>query len=133
MILLLTTALADLPPPDGYVESCTVERHTSEGSTCRSCSAWHGGREDCEALERSGYTKVCQTRGASTWDEVLCIGGKDGPTPTPELIEDPAPEKPEAPKIQPAPEKKESRCDSLGGVGPFALFPLLALAARRRS
>jgi hypothetical protein len=116
-LLVATLAHADIPPPPGYVESCTVEKQTRPGKECVSCNGYHGGREPCEALEAQGYAKVCQTRGASVWEEVLC---KDAPGGTATPTETPAP-------------KSDSGCAS-GGLllaGPWWMGVLLL--RRRRS
>ncbi len=67
-------ALADVPPPPGYVEKCTVkkaERRTS--NHCESCDAWHGDMDACvNKYAGTTFKKDCQTRGASVWDEVWC-------------------------------------------------------------
>ena len=78
LFLLSTLALADVPPPPGYKESCTVKLQCGPEEVGTTCDGWHGGREACEALEADGWTKKCQTRGASTWDEVFCRPKKEG-------------------------------------------------------
>jgi hypothetical protein len=65
-------AWADIPPPPGYVEKCTVSAEQKSGQDCRACRAWHGGREDCEKLAAQGFTQRCRAGGASTWQEVWC-------------------------------------------------------------
>lgn len=154
---LFAVALADVPPPKGYVESCTVANHGKD--TCKTCRGWHGGREDCEALEEQGYVSMCKTRGASVWSEVMC-GGRPGPNspqpvaPVPSVsgpvvpVPSPAPtkEKPSptiaeaepspAPAPNPTPMDKSepaetSRCSSLG-AGSVGVLPWLALLGLRR-
>lgn len=66
-------AFADIPPPAGYVEQCTIEKQCKaeeEGVTCR---AYHSDREVCDKTHgKDGYTRRCKTRGASAWSEVWC-------------------------------------------------------------
>lgn len=86
--MLLTApslAHADIPPPPGYVERCTVERKEQEGTTCEECDNGPGGGESLERCkeqyEGTEFTYVCKTRGASFWTEVWCDGpprGEDG-------------------------------------------------------
>ena len=101
LTMLFPLALADLPPLEDYVETCTVANH---GTRCKTCSAYHAGREDCEALEKQGYHKVCKTRGASVWDEVLCPGPVPAPAPGEAIPEvTPARPAPVAPASVPPP------------------------------
>ena len=72
LIALLASgvARADIPPPEGYVERCTVEVcGTAGGAMCR---ASFQRRADCETLEAQGYVAKCRTRGASVWGEAMC-------------------------------------------------------------
>ena len=100
MWLLVGLAIADIPPPPGYVEQCTIEKMQEAGASCTECSASFQGREDCEALEKDGYVQKCKTSGASVWKEVLCKdaenaappGGPEAKAPEPkgeELVEPP--------------------------------------------
>ncbi|TNE92755.1 MAG: hypothetical protein EP330_00635 [Deltaproteobacteria bacterium] len=125
LLLLATLALADIPPGPDYVETCTVANHARDGRECTSCEGWHGGREACEALEQQGYEKVCQTAGASVWDEVMC---KAGSTPV-------APADPKEP--EPLPDgltqtKRRSRCDVLGLGAGWWVIGLAGIVRRRR-
>lgn len=83
LFVLAQLALADIPPPGDYVETCTLKNHPG----CVQCEGWHGGREDCEALEKKGYTRVCRTGGASVWKEILCGGEGGDPEPSPKVVE----------------------------------------------
>lgn len=136
-------AVADIAPPPGYVERCTVARVQKEnpGQTCVSCDAWHGGREDCEQHEAQGYVKQCKTRGASTWDEVLCKAG----TPAAEPAPDPTPGEPtEAEPAEPAQEEpnpaeagleaepQSAGCTTVPGL-PGGWFLALTVLIGRRS
>ena len=70
---LAATAYADLPPPEGYVEQCTIARQCKKDEDGTTCSAWHGDRQKCKKEHATdGYTYKCSTRGASTWTEVYC-------------------------------------------------------------
>jgi hypothetical protein len=114
LLLLSALSFADIPPPDDYVETCTLKIQGVGGRDCNECAGYHGGREPCEALEKDGYLSVCRTHGASVWTEVVCKPGPDGASPV---------------KITPPP--KKTRCDT-GGGGNLAWLPVLALAAVRR-
>lgn len=148
---LSTPALADLAPPPGYVEKCTVENHQKDGKTCTSCAADFKNRDRCESeLGPKGYTRACRTRGASVWSEVWCLESKPAPTepaptpapaepaPIPTPIPTPAPESsapaPEVKAADLAP-KRDSKCGA-GGLEtglPLALaLGSLALTARVR-
>lgn len=146
-------AFADLAPPPGYVEKCTVENHQKDNKTCTSCAADFKSRDRCESeLGPKGYTRACRTRGASLWSEVWCLEGKPAPTPTepapaPTPVEPaPSPSAPPAPAPEqsaPTPEvkaadvqpKRDGKCGA-GGLGtalPLALaLGSLALTARAR-
>ena len=125
----MAAAVADIAPPPGYVERCTVARVQREnpGQTCVACDAWHGGREDCEQHEAKGYVRQCKTRGASTWDEVLCKAGTRVVTPDPEPV---------APADEPASTVVSEEPASCAPVAPSSgVWPLLGLtvlAWRRR-
>ncbi len=73
-------ARADLPPPEGYVETCTVEQAQARtGQRCELCGdAYHAQPDACvEAFSgTSTMSKECQTSGASTWNEVWCDSAK---------------------------------------------------------
>lgn len=149
LLFLSSLAVADIPPPEDYVETCTVANHQTDTVECVSCDAYHGGREPCEALEKAGYTQACRTGGASVWDEIMCRPKGSGGQPVPQgLVKDDAPDAP-APPVDPAPPDKpsapssmpvkqatdgdSSKCStlSLGAGLPFVLLGLLALRRRR--
>lgn len=79
-LLVPVAALADLAPPPGYQEQCTIERVQQAGELCQLCTgAYHGDRDYCEReLAGQGYEHRCRTRGASTWREVWCRANADG-------------------------------------------------------
>jgi hypothetical protein len=66
-------ALADVPPPDGYVETCTVAKRVTATTECLTCAAYYGAVSRCQTmLAPYCYSKACQSSGASTWTEVHC-------------------------------------------------------------
>ncbi len=70
-------ALADVPPPPGYVEQCTIEKQCQKHEEGDACSAWHGDRDTCKKRHASdGFVYKCSTRGASAWTEVYCRAKK---------------------------------------------------------
>lgn len=115
LLLLVQLAIADIPPPDGYVDTCTVERQCpGRGETCQ---ASVGAPEACKPLADQGYTHACNGWGASAWTEVWCKpaaagGGSELP---------PAP-----------PPTRPARCDHVGGSALGVALAALALARRRR-
>jgi hypothetical protein len=72
LILAAASTWADVPPPKGYVEKCTIEAQTRIGEECRLCGAYFASREKCLALGREGYSQRCRSYGASVWSEVWC-------------------------------------------------------------
>ncbi len=74
ILLAVPAVRADLAPPGGFVESCTVERQQVDGLACLLCEgAYHGDVDFCErTYAASGLTRACRTRGASVWGEVWC-------------------------------------------------------------
>ncbi len=71
--LAAAPALADVPPPPDYVESCTVAKQESATTECLACAAYYGATTRCQTMLASYcYSKVCNTRGASAWTEVHC-------------------------------------------------------------
>ncbi|HVU04545.1 MAG TPA: hypothetical protein VHE30_22460, partial [Polyangiaceae bacterium] len=70
---LASHALADLAPPGGYVESCTLEKQAAAGLECLSCRAFYGNHDHCsKSLASYGFSQKCRARGASSWSEVWC-------------------------------------------------------------
>ena len=108
-------AFADVPPPPGYVEGCTVEKQQKKGEACQSCRAWHGERDKCsKTLGKNGYSQRCKTRGASAWSEVWCKRAAKGTT-----------KKPDAP---PVPTKNDAVGGGTLGGDDDAASPWLKLA-----
>lgn len=72
-LFLCAPAAADIPPPPGYVEQCTIEKQCTKAEEGDACGAWHGDRDKCEKKHASdGFVRKCKTRGASVWTEVYC-------------------------------------------------------------
>lgn len=82
----LPRALADVAPPPGYVEQCTVEKQQAPGKQCVACPndyrsfATDAGNPCQLKYGTQGYTKMCNTYGASAWTEVWCTGDLDAGT-----------------------------------------------------
>ncbi len=71
--LVALPALADVPPPAGYVEQCTLAKKQTATNDCLECAGMHGQTLRCRnLLAPYCYQYVCQTYGASGWTEVLC-------------------------------------------------------------
>ena len=113
LTMWIALALADEPPPPGYVEPCTEE--VCGGAKAETCRASYQGREACERLEQQGMTQACRTSGASVWSEVFCRGPVNG---TADPVAPPA----------------VSRCDSAapGVVGALGLALVLGAVRRKR-
>ncbi|MBI3203983.1 MAG: hypothetical protein HYZ29_20755 [Myxococcales bacterium] len=72
-LLSAPAAFADVPPPPGYVEPCTVEKQQKPNETCISCSTYFAEADACQKQHAGrGFAHRCRTRGASTWSEVWC-------------------------------------------------------------
>ena len=80
--LIASRAAADIPPPDGYTEQCTVAIQQQAGEVCVACSTYVTDTNKCASRpELAGYTKRCQTYGASVWGEVWCKSDPDAAPP----------------------------------------------------
>lgn len=65
-------ARADIPPPAGYVESCTPEK-ACPGRASVSCRGSFRDADGCrKEFAPQGMTYACRTRGASVWTEIWC-------------------------------------------------------------
>ena len=80
-------AIADVAPPPGYVEQCTVEKQQTVGKSCVACPNDYkskfadAGPSACQVqYEPQGYTKACNSYGASAWTEVWCRSDADAGT-----------------------------------------------------
>ena len=146
LLLFAPMARADVAPPSGYVEQCTVPRAQKAGEHCVSRRAW---REDywgcgtdkenlprdkackeykkgtkaqcCKAWLAAGWTHRCKSRGASAFNMIWCRPRKASDPPQPPVV----------------PARKKG-CALVGDAGSgLATLPLLAglllvLALRRR-
>ena len=67
---LAPRARADIAPPPGFVESCTLQKQSRAGRECFNCSAYHGNANHCsESLKTYGFSESCRSRGASVWSD----------------------------------------------------------------
>jgi hypothetical protein len=132
-------ARADIPPPEDYVEGCTLESHQSDATECVACpSGRENGTACSDAHSPGGYAKVCQTYGATTFTEIWCRARTSAP-PVPS--EPPAPtaeggeaDAGETPVVTTgAPETETAGGGCAGGGGTVGLLAsALALFMRRR-
>lgn len=87
--LLLSSgrASADIPPPVGWKETCTLELTRKAGEECFSCSAFYDNPAHCKYL-LSGYQfeSRCKTRGASVWSEIWCRAGSPSAKAVPQNV-----------------------------------------------
>lgn len=81
-------AWADVPPPDGYVETCTIQDRQDAGESCVDCFADFSNPDHCaDTVGTQGYTHECRAWGGSAWSEVWCRAdaaegtGEGAPTP----------------------------------------------------
>ncbi len=130
LLALPASALADVAPPDDYVETCDVKYYSKPGVVCQSCSAWHGDADACKPLGEQGFAEQCRTWGASTWDEVWC---KADPAWTGEPVAIGVDQEQVRRDQKKAKRKALLSCSQAegGGVGLLALLAL-ALTCRRR-
>ena len=126
LLIVLALAHADIPPPPGYVETCTVANHCASDQAGKTCEGTFSGREDCEALEAAGWTQKCRTSGASVWTEVMC-GPKGSASPV-----GPAPAEAPGTPVAPKATEEPRRCATGPFAGAFGLLIALGLVARRR-
>ncbi len=85
-LLSAAPALADLPAPPGYEETCTVARQQKQkqGTECFACAGGHTNPDRCaKLLASTGLAQECKSRGASAWTEVWCRAS-GGPALPPE-------------------------------------------------
>lgn len=70
-----SVALADVAPPDCYVEQCTVDKKTQPGTTCTTCdNNFQNASDYCQKKVGADYAYACQAWGGSVWQEVWCKG-----------------------------------------------------------
>jgi hypothetical protein len=80
--IYVTPAFADVAPPLGYVEQCTVAIQQGPGKSCIACPSSYltfaGDAATCQSqYEGAGYAKACKSYGASVWTEVWCRADAD--------------------------------------------------------
>ena len=87
---------ADIAPPPGYVEQCSVSKQQKAGETCTVCGVnAQDDPDSCQKLHAGdGACRRCSTRGGTFFDEIWCSpdgrlvdsgarsadGGPDGPS-----------------------------------------------------
>ena len=83
-LTLAGAARADVPPPDGYVETCTLANKQTATSECLACAADYNNFGRCSPLlSPYCYSKVCKTWGASAYTELWCrLKGQGAPVPS---------------------------------------------------
>jgi hypothetical protein len=148
-----TVARADVAPPAGYVERCTLDETCPLGKECVLCPAdfqdVNQRTSVCETnLGSLGFVKQCRSRGASVWREVWCrpvsdaldasvtITPLDGSVwPQSELAADH-----KAPVLQCHAKPGCGACRAIGGhnhdsqrIAVFLLVPALSLFMLRRA
>jgi hypothetical protein len=74
LLLAPGAALADLPRPEGWVPSCSLEKEQKSGGPCEQCRGWASPDPCQEALAKKGYTRRCQEGGAGSYVAVWCQG-----------------------------------------------------------
>ncbi|MBI5518079.1 MAG: hypothetical protein HY909_30190 [Deltaproteobacteria bacterium] len=63
LFAVASLARADLPPPPGWVETCTVRRQQRRGEHCVFCVVGATtARESCPRLRLQGYRLRCSAR-----------------------------------------------------------------------
>jgi hypothetical protein len=95
VVAIATVAMADVAPPDDYIETCTLEQQHHDDFECLECRMSYlvdqndeegmEGYCDPDALSDDGYEQKCRTWGGSVWDEIWCrpSPGTDGPADDP--------------------------------------------------
>ena len=70
---VMGSARADVPPPDGYVEKCTVAKQETPATECLACGSGHFANGRCsKLLTPYCFGNVCQSYGATAFTEVWC-------------------------------------------------------------
>jgi hypothetical protein len=72
--LLGSSARADVPPPDDYVEVCTSELQARPGETCVTCTAVQADTTCETTWTAQGYHRRCSQWGATVRNELWCDG-----------------------------------------------------------
>lgn len=75
---------ADIPPPPGYVERCTVELQRKSGEECFAFRAgYNSPRGWSDPLASHGFGLRCRSAGGSFWQEVWCRAATPDAKPLP--------------------------------------------------
>jgi len=137
-------AQADVPPPPGYVETCTVAQQQTGGARCEECRASFQDASACATRFASTQMQQrCKTSGASVWTEVWCETrvATDPTVPAPAPAPTPAP----APEASPATSVSAEQADAsscavaspgasrASGLALFGLVAALCVALRWRA
>lgn len=105
-------AHADLPRPDGWKPTCTIEIEQQKGGgPCEDVHGWADPDPRQDALKNKGYTKRCTEGGAGSFVAVYCKSAagstdapKDAPTTTPNATATPT----TPPTVAPAADNRKS-------------------------
>lgn len=134
-------AHADVLPPPGYVEVCTVAQQQTGGARCEECRASFQDANACATRFASTQLQQrCKTSGASVWTEVWCETGvtTDPTTPAPVPSPSPAPEATPATSVS-ATQADEASCavaapgsSRTAGLALFGVIAAFGVALRRR-
>ncbi|HRI67766.1 MAG TPA: hypothetical protein PK156_26195 [Polyangium sp.] len=82
VVSLSWDARADLPRPEGWEPTCTIEKEQAKGGgPCEHCRGWQNPDPCQKALEDKGYTRRCTEGGAGSYVAVWCKSAA-GPTST---------------------------------------------------
>ncbi len=76
VVFFTTTAFADVAPPEGYVEACTVAKKQTATSECVQCLAlrsMYDNADRCSSLlSPYCFVKECSAWGGAAYPEVWC-------------------------------------------------------------
>ncbi len=123
-------ALADVAPPDDYVETCTLAIQQVPGTECQLCEVTSDNFDVCsEQYAGTEYARVCATWGASFYDEIWCQNTGDVGEAEIEAERDRRVE-----AATPAAADDDKGCAAAGGAraGGAALLLALAIGLSRR-
>lgn len=83
LVAIPQIAHADLPKPDGWKPSCTIEIEQQKGGgPCEDVHGWANPDPRQDALKNKGYTQRCTEGGAGSFVAVYCksaAGSTDAP------------------------------------------------------
>lgn len=72
-----SVALADVAPPIGYIEKCTVKKQQKADEVCRWCRTYFRKPKACQKrFKTTVFKKRCRKGGASVWSELWCAPKK---------------------------------------------------------